>query len=346
VESVRHLWESTSVEVVVATHPSAVEHNTGHIHPERPERIAATLHGVRETGLPLVEIESPEIGREDLALVHDSDYVEVIEAFCGMGGGALDVDTFVSRETWTAALTAAGGVKAVVEMLEQMTDAVGFVAARPPGHHALRRRAMGFCIFNNVAVTAAWLRTRGLKVAVLDWDVHHGNGTQSMLGPDPEALYVSVHQSPFYPFEGHVDDIDLEAKGTTVNIPLPAGTAGDVYRRAWDEVVIPAVGRFAPDWVLVSAGYDAHTGDPLADLDLLDSDYGWMSSRLAETHPPNRTVFVLEGGYDLDALRHSARSTLLGASGERQFGPPLRSVAGAAEALERAQSVISGYRAT
>jgi acetoin utilization deacetylase AcuC-like enzyme len=299
---------------------------------------------VEEAGLALIRVESPEIGRQDLALVHDPEYIEVIEAFCEMGGGALDMDTFVSADTWTAALTAAGGSQAVIEILEGKEDAVGFVAARPPGHHALRRRAMGFCIFNNVAVTAAWLRGRGLRVAILDWDVHHGNGTQSMVAPDPGVLYVSVHQSGFYPFEGHVEDIELGAKGTTINVPLPAGTAGDVYRRAWAEVVLPAMQRFDPDWVLVSAGYDAHTEDPLAEFDLLDSDYGWMASRLADAHPPNRTVFVLEGGYDLDALRHSARSTLIGMTGEDRFGPPLHSAEGAAAALDLAADVISRHR--
>jgi acetoin utilization deacetylase AcuC-like enzyme len=313
------------------------------MHPERPDRVAATLRGIRETGLDLIEIESPEIGRSELALVHDPAYIEMIEMFCAMGGGALDMDTIASRDTWTAALTSVGGLKATVEALDGMTNATGFVVSRPPGHHALRSRAMGFCIFNGVAVTAAWLRANGKRVAILDWDVHHGNGTQALVGPDPDILYVSVHQSGFYPFEGHLEDIDLPAKGTIVNVPLGAGTAGDVYRIAWDELVLPVLRQFSPDWVLVSAGYDAHTEDRLADLDLLDSDFGWMASRLAETHDPNRTVFTLEGGYDLDALRHSARSTLLGMSGEDQFGPPLRSAPGSASTLEDAREAIARH---
>jgi acetoin utilization deacetylase AcuC-like enzyme len=313
------------------------------LHPERPDRVEAVLRGIRETVLDLVEITSPEIGRSDLALVHDPAYIEMIETFCAMGGGALDMDTIASRDTWMAALTAAGGVKATVEALEGRQDATGFAVARPPGHHALRQRAMGFCLFNNVAVVAAWLRANGKRVAILDWDVHHGNGTQAMTASDPAILYVSVHQGAFYPFEGHLEDIDLDAKGTTVNVPLPAGTAGDVYRTAWAELVIPVVRQFSPDWVLVSAGYDAHTEDPLADLDLLDSDYGWMAAALAETHPPHRTVFALEGGYDLDGLRHSARSTLLGMAGEKSFGPPLHSVPGAERHLEAAREVISRH---
>jgi acetoin utilization deacetylase AcuC-like enzyme len=320
-----------------------MQHDTGPMHPERPQRIPATLRGIAESGLDLIEIQSPEIGRSELALVHTPAYVEMIEMFCTLGGGALDMDTIASRDSWTAALTAVGGIKATVEALEEREDATGFVVSRPPGHHALRDRAMGFCIFNNVAVAAAWLRANGKRVAILDWDVHHGNGTQTMLGPDPGVLYASIHQNAFYPFEGHLEDIDLDAKGTSVNVPLPARTAGDVYRRAWDELVLPVVEQFSPDWILVSAGYDAHTEDQLADFDLLDSDYGWMASRMARIHPPRRTVFTLEGGYDLDALRHSARSTVLGMAGEERFGAPLRSMDSAAAALELARAAIGRH---
>jgi acetoin utilization deacetylase AcuC-like enzyme len=202
---------------------------------------------------------------------------------------------------------------------------------------------MGFCLFNNVAVVAASLRADGERVAILDWDVHHGNGTQAMVANDSQILYVSVHQDRFYPFEGHPDDIETGAKGTTVNIPLPAGTGGDVYRVAWETLVIPIIRQFGPDWVLVSAGYDAHTEDPLADLDLLDADYGWLASRLARAHPPSRTIFALEGGYDLDGLRHSARSTVLGMSGVDEFGPPLASSPLSALALDEAKAAISRH---
>jgi acetoin utilization deacetylase AcuC-like enzyme len=338
-----HVWESTEMEVVVAVSPHAVRHDTGHNHPERPERLGAVYLGIAESGLDLVEIESPPISRSDLALVHDPDYIEAIEGFCLDGGGALDMDTIVSPESWEAALTAAGGVKELVGMLREREDATGFALCRPPGHHALRSRAMGFCLFNNVAVVAASLRADGERVAILDWDVHHGNGTQAMVANDSQILYVSVHQDRFYPFEGNPDDIETGAKGTTINIPLPAGTGGDVYRVAWETLVIPIVQQFGPDWVLVSAGYDAHTEDPLADLDLLDADYGWMASRLARANPPNRTVFALEGGYDLDGLRHSARSTVLGMSGVEEFGPPLGSSPLSALALDEARAAISTH---
>ncbi len=331
------------MEVVVASHPSALEHDTSEFHPERPARVGAVLEGIVDSGLPTIALESPEVKRSELALVHDPDYIEAIELFCKMGGGALDRDTLVSPESWTAALTAAGGVVAALEQLEQAPDRTGFVVARPPGHHALRSRAMGFCLFNNVAVGAALLRSRGDRVAVLDWDVHHGNGSQAMFAPDPGILYVSIHQDGFYPFEGDVDDIELDAKGTTVNIPLPAGTAGDVYRRAWEEIVIPTLLGFGPDWVLVSAGFDAHASDELAELRLVSSDYGWMASKLGPVHPPNRTLFVLEGGYDLDAIRESTSATLRGIGGETAFDPGLISPPQSSRALGVAFEAVSRH---
>jgi acetoin utilization deacetylase AcuC-like enzyme len=247
----------------------------------------------------------------------------MIETFCRMGGGLLDRDTFASEESWVAALTAAGGVSAAIEELEGRSDATAFVIARPPGHHALRSRAMGFCLFNNVAVGAALLRSQGHRVAILDWDVHHGNGTQAMVIGDPGILYVSVHQDAFYPFQGDVGDIEREAKGTTINVPLPAGSAGDLYRRVWGEIVIPVVRGFEPDWVMVSCGFDAHISDRMAELRLVASDYGWMAAQLAATHPAHRIVFALEGGYDLEALRDSTAETLRGVSGQDQFGEGL-----------------------
>ncbi|MEX0700395.1 MAG: histone deacetylase [Acidimicrobiia bacterium] len=322
------------MEVVVASHPSSLEHNTTDFHPERPARVGAVQQGVLQSGLDVVQIESPQIRRSELALVHDPSYIEMIETFCRMGGGLLDSDTFASEESWVAALTAAGGVSAAIEELEDRTDATAFVIARPPGHHALRSRAMGFCLFNNVAVGAALLRSQGNRVAILDWDVHHGNGTQEMVMEDPGILYVSVHQDAFYPFQGDVADIERESKGTTINIPVPAGTAGDLYRRAWGEIVIPVVTAFAPDWVLVSSGFDAHVADHMAELRLVASDYGWMAAQLVAAHPAHRIVFALEGGYDLDALRDSTSETLRGVSGRGQFTDGLFSPHDASLALD------------
>jgi acetoin utilization deacetylase AcuC-like enzyme len=322
------------MEVVVASHPSSLEHNTTPSHPERPARVGAVAQGIADSGLDVVEIESPEIRRSELALVHDPSYIEMIETFCRMGGGLLDRDTFASEESWVAALTAAGGVSAAIEELEGRSGATAFVIARPPGHHALRSRAMGFCLFNNVAVGAALLRSKGHRVAILDWDVHHGNGTQAMVIEDPGILYVSVHQDAFYPFQGDVGDIEREAKGTTINVPVPAGTAGDLYRRAWGEIVIPVVRGFEPDWVLVSCGFDAHISDRMSELRLVASDYGWMAAQLAATHPAHRIVFALEGGYDLEALRDSTAETLRGVSGQDRFGEGLVSPWDAQDVLD------------
>jgi acetoin utilization deacetylase AcuC-like enzyme len=333
------------MDVVVANHPSALSHDTGPRHPERPDRVTAVMRGILASELAIDEIISPAIERTELAVVHDLSYIEMIEEFCASGGGALDIDTFVSPESWEAALTAAGGVRALVEELEEGGDVTGFALARPPGHHATSHRAMGFCIFNNVAVTAAYLRSRGDRVAVLDWDVHHGNGTQEMLADDSGSLYVSIHQANFYPFGGHVDDIEAgDARGTTVNIPLPAGTAGDVYRRAWQELALVVVAQFEPTWVLVSAGFDAHAEDELANLKLEADDFGWMAARLAEVHPPNRTILALEGGYDLVALETSTAVVLRGMSGVDVAGAgerhsPDRSLL----AFSAAASAISRY---
>ncbi len=303
------------MQVVVASHPSSLEHDTGPNHPERPERVRAVRRGVEGSGLDIINIESPEIQRSELAVVHDASYIEMIEKFCSLRGGALDMDTIVSERSWEAALTAAGGVRALVEELETRTDVTGFAICRPPGHHALADRAMGFCLFNNVAVSAALLRSQGQRVAILDWDVHHGNGTQTMLGEDPGVLYVSIHQDPFYPFDGHLLDIDGDGKGTNVNIPVPANTAGDVYRRAWGELVIPVVSQFEPDWVFISAGFDAHMNDQLAGLQLRSEDFGWLAAGVSGVHPSNRVVVALEGGYDIDALEQSTIATLMGLAG-------------------------------
>jgi len=333
------------MDVVVASHPSALLHDTGPRHPERSERVEAVRKGIDESGLTVHEIISPPIERSELALVHDPSYIEMVEKFCQLGGGALDMDTFTSQDSWEAALTAAGGIRALVDELRDRTDATGFAITRPPGHHAFPDRAMGFCLFNNVAVTAAYLRSRGDRVAILDWDVHHGNGTQEMLGDDAGTLYTSIHQDPFYPFSGASEDIESgEAKGTIVNVPLPAGTAGDVYRRAWEELVLPVVGQFEPDWVIVSAGFDSHAEDELASLFLESADYGWMAARLSEVHSPARTVLALEGGYDLTALRESSSSALQGLSGNARLTDSVyQSPGNSHAALSHAAEVIGRH---
>jgi acetoin utilization deacetylase AcuC-like enzyme len=331
------------MEVVVAGHPASLRHDTGRHHPERPERIDATQRGVAASGALVVNVEAPEILRDELALVHRESYIDAIEDFCRHGGGLLDTDTVVVEASWEAALRSAGAVRVLVEELQSRDGATGLALCRPPGHHALPARAMGFCLFNNVAVTAAVLRRRGERVAILDWDVHHGNGTQAMLQDDPGVLYVSLHQAPFYPLTGEIEDIHHHAPGTTLNIPLPAGTAGDVYRRAWQDLVLPVVSGFAPDWVLVSAGYDAHVDDLLADFRLVEADYGWIAHRLAEIYDPGRTILALEGGYDLLALENSFAATLRGLAGSEPEGDPLTSPPGAEAVLEAVAEAARRY---
>jgi acetoin utilization deacetylase AcuC-like enzyme len=248
--------------------------------------------------------------------VHTVDYLDRLERFCEEGGGRLDADTGASAASWEAAVLAAGSGLEAVDALERGDGDSAFCAVRPPGHHAVSAHAMGFCLLNNVAVTAAALRDRGERVLVVDWDAHHGNGTQDIFYADGSVMYVSMHEWPLYPGTGRLTDTGAgDGAGATVNFPLPAGATGDVYLDAIDTVVEPLAERFGPTWVLVSAGYDAHRADPLTGLGLSAGDYVDLTARIMALAPPRRLVVFLEGGYDLAALRDSTAatvSTLLG----------------------------------
>jgi acetoin utilization deacetylase AcuC-like enzyme len=290
-------------------------------HPERPARVDAVMAGVADVALELgsdLEILAPEpAGVAALARVHTAGYLQRLEEFCLGGGGQLDPDTFAKADSWEAAQLSAGAGLQAIETLRRRGDGVAFVATRPPGHHALADRAMGFCLLNNVAVSAAALVAEGERVLIVDWDVHHGNGTQALFWDDPSVLYVSTHQSPFYPGTGDAGEVGGdEAPGLTVNIPLPGGATGDVLRRALDEVAAPVIETFDPTWVLISAGFDAHRADPLADLALSSADFAALARTVAGYAPqPGRVVVHLEGGYDLGALRTSVAATLGALSG-------------------------------
>ena len=289
------------------------EHDPGPGHPERVERLTAVAEGVQAAGVDdaLVDLEPRDATLAELARVHDPGLLERIESLAARGGGAIDVDTAVSGGSWRAATRAAGAGLAAVEALETGTGSAAFLGVRPPGHHATGRVPMGFCLLNNVAVTAAALTGRGQRVAIVDYDAHHGNGTQEIFWTDPRVLYVSVHEWPLYPGTGRLDEMGGEgAVGTTCNLPVPAGATGDVYMRAFDEVVDPLMERFAPDWVLISAGFDAHRADPLTGLALSAGDYAQLAARASAFAPPGRTVVFLEGGYDLDAIRDCTAATL------------------------------------
>jgi acetoin utilization deacetylase AcuC-like enzyme len=263
-------------------------------------------------GSDLIEAPTHLATRAELERVHGIAFLDELEAFCRSGGGYLDADTYATPASWAIAREAAGSGLSVIRELNRRQRGVGFVASRPPGHHATADRAMGFCLLNNIAVAAAELANAGERVLIVDWDVHHGNGTQDIFWSDPCVLYVSTHQSPFYPGTGRAREIGgRDALGLTVNVPLPAGATGDVVRRALDEIAAPVIEEFSPTWVLVSAGFDPHVADPLAELRLTSGDFALLARTVAQFTPsPGRLAIFLEGGYDLVALRASVRATL------------------------------------
>ena len=297
------------VSVLVETHPQYLAHDTGAGHPERPARLEAVLAGLEAAGLgdALTWAEPRPATRAELERVHPAAHLDALEAFCRGGGGRIDTDTSASAASWDAALLAAGAGLDAVDRLDAGEATAAFCAVRPPGHHATPTRAMGFCMLNNVALTAAALAERGERVLVYDWDAHHGNGTQDTFYADPRVLYVSAHQWPLYPGTGALDETGAGAgQGANINLPFPPGTTGDVYLAAFDEVIAPAIEAFAPTWTIVSAGFDAHRADPLTGLDLAAGDYADLTARLLGVVPPGRLVAFLEGGYDLQALALSA----------------------------------------
>jgi acetoin utilization deacetylase AcuC-like enzyme len=305
--------------LLVATDARFEAHDPGRSHPERPEGLRAVEAGLTAVDREALRPLEPRLAtRTELELVHTSDYLDGLEAFCASGGGHLDADTAVSPASWEAARLAAGAGLEAADALRRGDGSAAFCAVRPPGHHAVADHAMGFCLVNNVAVTAAALRERGGRVLIVDWDAHHGNGTQDAFWSDPDVLYVSMHEWPLYPGTGRLHDVGAGAgAGATVNFPLPGGATGDVYLGAIDEVVAPVAERFRPDWLLISAGFDAHRADPLTGLGLSAGDYADLTARLVALAPASRTIVFLEGGYDLEALRTSVAatvSTLLGES--------------------------------
>ena len=293
------------------SHPASLDHDTGAMHPESPARFEAVLAALEAPGFAGLERrEAPPVAPEQLARVHSEAYVEaVFKAIPETGHVNLDPDTIISPGSGEAARRAAGAVCAAVDAVAAGEADNAFCAVRPPGHHAEPARSMGFCLFNNVAVGALQARAaHGLeRVAVIDFDVHHGNGTQAMFWGDAKLFYASTHQMPFYPGTGSVEERGVA--GNIVNVPLAAMEGSLEFRRAMSATILPALRRFEPDFVLISAGFDAHESDPLAGLRLHEDDYTWATEELlavARDSCDGRLVSTLEGGYDLHALAASA----------------------------------------
>ncbi|MGI8663036.1 MAG: histone deacetylase family protein [Acidimicrobiales bacterium] len=297
------------MEVLLLTDPRFADHVAGAHHPERPERLGAVLDAIAGAGLAeAVEPVTPRAATvPELERVHSPAHVAAVASLCRRGGGAIDADTAVVASSYETATLAAGAGLSAIEHLDAGAARGAFCAVRPPGHHATPGRAMGFCLFNNIAVTAAALAERGERVLVVDFDVHHGNGTQDAFWDDPHVTYVSMHEHPLYPGTGRIDDLGgVGARGATRNLPFSRGATGDAHVAACDEVVAPLAERFDPTWLLLSAGFDAHRLDPLAGLELSAGDFGLITERLVTLVPFGRTIAFLEGGYDLDALGSSA----------------------------------------
>lgn len=296
--------------------PLFLEHKARDFHPERPERLEAARAGVEKASLDLTVQRLParDASDDELNRVHREEYIALLGRAAGKQGH-FDADTYFNSSSVAASRRAAGGAIALVDSLLNGEASHGLALLRPPGHHALSDRAMGFCILNNVAVAAAHARARGAeRVFILDWDVHHGNGTQEIFYDDPSVLYASLHQFPFYPGTGAHDEVGTgDGRGYTVNVPLGAGATDAVYVAAFERILLPILETYNPDLVLVSAGYDAHSRDPLAEMSLTDAAYARMTRLLVERVPKGasgRFGIVLEGGYDLAALAASVKATL------------------------------------
>ncbi|MGZ8466332.1 MAG: histone deacetylase family protein [Candidatus Binatia bacterium] len=294
-----------------------LKHQPGESHPERPERIKVLLDLASELDAAKFQLLPPQPAkRADIAATHGEEHIKLIEATARHNRYALDGDTITCRDSFAVSLLAVGGFIGLLDAVAAKDCRNGFALVRPPGHHALRNRAMGFCLFNTMAIGAEYLRrTYGAKkILIMDWDVHHGNGTQDAFYADPSVLFISTHQYPFYPGSGAANEVGSGAgEGYTINIPLPAGCADAEYAQAFHDIVGPAAEKFCPDWILVSAGFDPHRRDPLGGMAVSDEGFALMATRLlglADKFADGKIAFLLEGGYDLAGLRGSVAAVL------------------------------------
>jgi len=300
-------------------------------HPENANRLKTIVNELEIKKLfEKVELVQPRLAdEEEISLCHSKNYIHQVKEFCENGGGYFDPDTYSNRKSFTAAATAVGSSIDLTKAIAESRLKNGFALLRPPGHHALANRAMGFCLFGNIAIAAkSALKLEGIgKVAIVDFDVHHGNGTQALVGDDQNILFISSHQYPFYPGTGGIQEIgEGTSEGTIINIPLQSGVGDDGFKIIYDKIIIPVIRRFKPDIILVSAGYDAHWDDPLANLNLSLDAYDWISKALitiAEEFCSGKIVFFLEGGYNLQVLKYAASNAINRLLGIDSFEDPL-----------------------
>ena len=299
------------------------DHDPGHGHPERAERIGTLLsrfESYRRDGLQ--RLSPRRATHEEVALVHDTSLIGQVAASAGLEAAAFDADTRVSAQSYDTALLATGGLLTILDAVMEREVDNGFALVRPPGHHAERNRAMGFCLFNSVAVGAQYLRNRfGLsRILIMDWDLHHGNGTQHSFYDDPGVLYVSTHQYPYYPGTGAAEEVGHgSGEGFTLNLPLTTGLGNAAFQPLFEDVIDPICRQFDPEFVLISAGFDAHVRDPLGGLSVTEEGFRALARillRIARDHANGRCAAILEGGYDLEGLETSVLHVLDEMGGE------------------------------
>jgi acetoin utilization deacetylase AcuC-like enzyme len=300
-------------------------------HPENANRLRSIISELIEKKLfeqaELIKSRAADV--EEITICHKKEYVEYVKKFSEKGGGYFDPDTYSNKYSFKSAAIAVGSSIDLTKSVISGKIRNGFALVRPPGHHALANRSMGFCLFGNIAIAAKFALTKqGInKVAIVDFDVHHGNGTEALVGKDPNILFISSHQYPFYPGSGSINDIGTgDAEGTIVNIPLQAGVGDEGFRMIYEKIVIPSLERFSPDLILVSAGYDAHWDDPLANLTLSLTGFDWISRKLIDVANKicdGKIIFFLEGGYNLNVLKFGVTNSIRALMEIEEFEDPI-----------------------
>ncbi len=337
-------------KTAVVTDRAYLKHFAGRAHPERPQRVEVMIEMAESLARPGLHFLHPrEATLDEIALVHHQGYIESVERTATVDRHDFDPDTHTSRDSFRTAMLAVGGVLTAVETVSDGAADNAFAIVRPPGHHALPERAMGFCLFNNVAIAAAYLiRMRGLtRVMIVDWDLHHGNGTQEMFYESPQVLYTSVHQFPHYPGTGAVQEVGAgQGAGYTVNAPLPAGFGDAEYLDVFDQLILPIGRRFAPEFILISAGFDCHFRDPLGSMQVTEEGFAAMARRvkqLAAECCGGKLVAALEGGYDLGALAASGQAVIEEFGREADEPVVATSPSRALASIERAFAELSPF---